>query len=549
MTIQIEGDILKRSKFKKMVLLILPLLLVFYAATVYFIKEIYYYNSKESFMQYIVYASIIIAAILIIVMTVLSLTSIKKNKLKSYIKVIVILIILILGEYFITFNLNKVSDSIAKVTNNYTNYSTSLIVMKDSNIKSVSDLKNKKIGIISDTNNTEGYSLAMELVKKEKININSLKSYDDYKEMLNDLYQNKINAVLISSSYKNIYATDDDFSNIGSKVKEISKKTKKVKKNNNSKKGKVLTEPFTILLVGVDSDSESLKNSNSFNGDTLMLITFNPNTLNTTILSIPRDTRVPIACTKNKGKNKINSSSNYGIDCVEDTITNFTGIQIDYWVKVNFQGVTSLVDALDGIEIDIPYAFCEQDSKRRFGQHTIYVEKGRQTLDGEKALAFARNRHPWPQYCGKKYSQYNSNDFVRGQNQQLIINAIANKLKSINSLSQIYDILDIVGDNIDTNIDKDTMITGFDTFKNIISKSKNIKSEDFIGTQRLYLSGYDNTINGIYYFEYYKGSLKDVTDAMKINLEIKKPVMDKDFSFSINSPYENKQIGKGTYKY
>ena len=56
-------------------------------------------------------------------------------------------------------------------------------------------------------------------------------------------------------------------------------------------------------------------------------------------------------------------------------------------------------------------------------------------------------------------------------------------------------------------------------------------------------------INNIYYFEYYKQSLKEITDAMKINLELKKPEMDKDFSFSINNPYENIQIGKGTYKY
>ena len=279
-----------------------------------------------------------------------------------------------------------------------------------------------------------------------------------------------------------------------------------------------------------------------------MLITFNPNTMNATILSIPRDTRVPIVCTKSKAKNKINSTGAYGAECVMNTITNFTGIEIDYWVKVNFQGVISLVDALGGIDVDIPYAFCESNSKRQFGNNTIYLEKGMQALNGEQALAFARNRHTWPQFCGKKYSNYSSNDFIRGQNQQQIVKAMTNKLKSVNSLSKIYEILDIVGDNIDTNIDKDTMITGFDMFKNLIFNSKNINSDDFIGTQRLYLSGYDNTINGIYYFEYYNQSLKEIVDAMEINLEIKEPIMDKDFSFSINKPYENKQIGKDVYK-
>ena len=366
--------------------------------------------------------------------------------------------------------------------------------------------------------------------------------------MLNDLYDEKIDAMFVSSSYVSLFVNEDGFENIASETKVIKEKSKKTA-NLKSSTGKTLDEPFTILLMGVDSSSSSLSKSNSFNGDTLMLITFNPNTTNATILSIPRDTRVPIACTKYKSKNKINSAAMYGADCVMDTITDLTKIEIDYWAKINFQGVISLVDALGGIEVDIPYSFCESDSKRRFGNNTIYIEKGVQTLNGEQTLAFARNRHPWPAYCGKKYSNYSSNDFIRGQNQQQIIKAILNKFKNINSLSQIYDILDIVGDNIDTNIDKDTMITGFDTFKNIIFNSKNINSDDFVGTQRLYLSGYDNTINGIYYFEYYKQSLKEIVEAMEINLELKEPEMDKEFSFSINKPYKDTQIGKGTYKY
>ena len=56
-------------------------------------------------------------------------------------------------------------------------------------------------------------------------------------------------------------------------------------------------------------------------------------------------------------------------------------------------------------------------------------------------------------------------------------------------------------------------------------------------------------INGIYYFEYYKQSLEEIVEAMEINLELKEHEMDKDFSFSINRPYEDKQIGKDTYKY
>lgn len=538
----------KKKKFKKASIFVFLLLLAYYISSFYFVNEIYYYNSSKSFMTYVVYAIIFLTALLLVVFTFYGFKCIKKNKKKNYAWFFSIIILLILAESFISININKISNSLSKITKSDTGYSTSLIVLNSSYFNSVSDIKNKKIGIINDKDNIEGYTIAMEIVKEENINKDNLLGYDDYTSMLNDLYDEKIDAMFVSSSYVSLFVNEDGFENIASETKVIKEKSKKTA-NLKSSTDKTLDEPFTILLMGVDSSSSSLSKSNSFNGDTLMLITFNPNTTNATILSIPRDTRVPIACTKYKSKNKINSAAMYGADCVMDTITELTGIEIDYWAKINFQGVISLVDALGGIEVDIPYSFCESDSKRRFGNNTIYIEKGVQTLNGEQTLAFARNRHPWPAYCGKKYSNYSSNDFIRGQNQQQIIKAILNKFKNINSLSQIYDILDIVGDNIDTNIDKDTMITGFDTFKNIIFNSKNINSDDFVGTQRLYLSGYDNTINGIYYFEYYKQSLKEIVEAMEINLELKEPEMDKDFSFSINKPYRDTQIGKGTYKY
>lgn len=499
-------------------------------------------------MTYVVYAAIILNALLIVIFTVQGFKCIKKNKTKNYVWYFIFLVLFIIGELFVSINLNKISKSLSKITDDEAGYSSSLVVLKDSSYESIDDVKDEKIGMINDSNNIEGHTLPMEIVEEEKIDEANIVSYDSFVEMLTDLYEEEIDAVFVSSSYVSMFVTEAGFEDIADKTKVIYKKSEKaVKKQSTS--DKTLNEPFTLLIMGVDSSASSLKKSNSFNGDTLMLITFNPNTMNATILSIPRDTRVPIVCTKSKAKNKINSTGAYGADCVMDTITNFTGIEIDYWVKVNFQGVISLVDALGGIEVDVPYAFCESNSQRKFGSSTIYVEKGLQTLNGEQALAFARNRHTWPQYCGKKYSNYTSNDFVRGQNQQQIVKAVVNKLKDIKSLSQIYDILDIVGDNIDTNIDKDTMITGFDTFKNIIFNSKNINSDDFIGTQRLYLSGYDNTINGIYYFEYYKQSLNEVVEAMEINLELKEPEMDKEFSFSINNPYEDTQIGKGTYSY
>ena len=536
----------KKKKFKKNIILLLPLLIAYYVSSFYFVRQIYFYNSSKSFMTYIVNGIVILTGLSIVIFTFSGLSCIKKNKTKKYIIYYLFIILFLAGEIFISYNIKKVNDSLTKITNKNSGYSTSLIALKESNIKSEKDIDGKKIGIIDDENNIEGYVLAYEIIDELSIPKENLVTYDDFNVMLSELYDKKIDMIFVSSSYVSMFSTIDEFNDIGDVTNVVYKKSRKNKKIE-TQSTKTLTEPFSVLIMGVDSDANSLEKSNSFNGDTLILITFNPNTMNATILSIPRDTRVPIACTKYKSKNKINSSAYYGADCVVQTVSELTDINIDYWVKVNFQGVVSLVDAIGGIDINVPYAFCEQNSKRKFGNSTIYVEEGFQTLNGEQALAFARNRHTWPQYCGRKYSNYTSNDFVRGQNQQLIIKAILTKIKKMKSLSEIYTLLDVMGENIDTNIDKDIMITGFDTFKKIIFNSKNINNEDFVGTQRLYLSGYDHMIDNIYYFEYYEKSLNEIKTAIKINLELEEPVMDKEFSFSINNPYEETQIGKGTY--
>lgn len=537
----------KKAKIKKMVFVLFPLLLIYYFLSGYFIKQIHYYNSSESFMKWVVLVVIILTILTMILFTIFAFKALKKNKTSKYILYIIIILIFGALQLFISYNIGKISNSISKVTGKYTTYSTSLIVLKESNINSIDDLNDKNIGMISDTNSIDGYVISKEIIEKEKINESLISNYDDYEVMLKDLLDKKIDAVFISSSYGSMFTNNTELENILNITKTLTRKEKTVEKK--SSNTKTLTEPFTVLVMGVDSEKESLSSSSSLNGDSLILMTFNPNTTNATILSIPRDTYVPISCGRYKVKNKINAAAPYGAECMIDTIENLTDIKIDYWVKVNFKGVLKLVDALGGIDVDVPYAFCEQDSNRRFGKYTVFVEKGYQTLNGEQALAFARNRHTWPQICGKKYSQYTSNDFIRGQNQQKIINAILNKAKSMNSLSDVYRVLDVVGNNIDTNIDKATMITGFDTFTKLLTTSKNIKSDDFVGTQRLYLSGYDKTMNGIYYYMYYKQSLEEISEAMKINLELQEPVMDKEFDFSINSPYESTQIGKGTYKY
>ena len=251
-------------------------------------------------------------------------------------------------------------------------------------------MKNKNICIINDTSSNEGYIIPNEMIKEYNLdNNNKIKNYDDYPNLLHALYNKDCDAAFLPTNYESMFSNIDEYKNIGEDIKILKTETKKASSSSKSYGTKKITEPFTMLLIGVDSSKNGLGNSDSFNGDSLMLVTFNPNTLNATILSIPRDSYVPIACFAGKYENKITHAAWKGTDCVIDTIEDFTGIEIDYYAKINFKGLVSLVDALGGITVEVPKDLCTDSSDRK---GKVCIKKGVQTLNGEEALVLARNR-------------------------------------------------------------------------------------------------------------------------------------------------------------
>lgn len=518
----------------------LLILIGYVGISAYFIYSILLFKGIETLLRN---ALCIISGITIIIFSLSMMNVLLKGKFFRFLIYLILIVGLGYGQLFLANNLSRLYSSIGTINKETVTYSSSLVSLKSSNITKISDIKNKKIGILEDKKNIEGYILPNEIIKENKLeNNNKIETYSDFIYMLNDLYDKNVDAIFLPSNYKSMYTSIDRFENIGEEVTEITKKSKTEEKKEvvSNSSNKKLTEPFTILLLGLDSESEGIENATSFNGDSIILITFNPNTLNATILSIPRDTYVPIACWAGKPKNKITHAAWQGEKCMIDTIQNFTGINIDYYVKINFKGVVELVEALGGVTVDVPIKFCEQNSDRKWGNNTICLNTGVQQLNGEQALALSRHR--------KTVS-----DFVRGQNQQLVIQAMIAKLKTIRSIDDMLNILDIVSNNMDTNLTTNQILSFYNVGKDILAKSKDEDSE-IINMDHLYLSGYDKMIWDtrmkllLYNFVYYKGSLDDIVNAMKVNLGLKTPTLIKDFSFSINETYEEQVIGKGTYK-
>lgn len=495
----------------------------------------------------------IIAIVLIdIVIMIIIHKLAKKKKVASKIILIITFLLTFAIQILVGLFVFKTYSSIDNMNKNKITYESVIITMKDSKV-SKSTLNNAKIGLVKDETSIDGYLIGLEIINENKLSKN-IEYYTDSSSMISDLYNEKIDAAIVSGNYTSIFKSIEKFKDIETNTKIILTKEKtytkkeieKITKTDNSQtnlstsKADTITKPFTLLIMGIDSEKEDLSKNATGNGDALMLVTFNPKTLNATILSIPRDTYVPIACFANQKENKITHAAWNGESCMIKTIENFTSIPIDYYVKINFKGVVKLVDALGGIEVDVPIEFCEQNSNRQL--NTLCLKKGYQKLNGEEALALARHR-----------KTLLTGDLQRGENQQLVIQGILNKAKTVKNATQALSILDAISNSMDTNFTTKQILSFYDIAKTIFMTSS---SENPFSIQQLQLAGasqniYDEDQNGngiklvLYNYIPNQDSKEKIVNAMKKNLGLKK--IDKTYQqmdFNIEETYEITPIGK-----
>lgn len=509
--------------------------IVFLFSYIYLFRSLLLLNNIETKIRIIVLCVLVILLIIYTFIDLLLLLT-KKNKTVVITSFFIVLIsaVSIIGSLAI----NKAYSLLSSLSKERILYTTNLISLNNTEFLNNA---NYKVGIINNETDIEGNILAYELIDKNDLKV-TVEKYDTYFEMLEKLYDGSLNGIFITNNYEVMYEGYDAYQNIGSEVKVDYEYSKEMENQDTIQNSASVKDPFTVLIMGVDSKNDGLKANASFNGDTLMLISFNPHTLSSTVFSIPRDTYVPIACLKNNDSSKINSSAAYGTKCVIDTVQNLTDIKIDYYVKINFKGVVDLVNALGGVDVTVPDGidFCEQNSNRSHKAKDLQcIKSGYQHMDGEKALAFARHRKTLP-----------AGDFQRVQHQQLVVEAIANSAKGLKNINDFYSVLDAISRNIDTNMTTNEMMNLYNVGKQVVFGGNN---GSMINIQKTYLTGYDLTMyvnnlrSNVYTFQYYEQSLEEIKDALKITLEQKDPTLTKTFNFSVNEPFEVPVVGKKYY--
>jgi polyisoprenyl-teichoic acid--peptidoglycan teichoic acid transferase len=242
-------------------------------------------------------------------------------------------------------------------------------------------------------------------------------------------------------------------------------------------------KPLNILLMGVDERAGDKGRS-----DTLILMQLNPENNSMTMLSIPRDTRVEIA---GHGKmDKINHSYAFGgTKMTVETVENFLDLKLDYYIKVNMEALSEIVDALGGITVNNNLTWSDEG----FYKKGYVYNKGEITLDGPKTIGYVRMRH-----------MDNKGDFGRQDRQRQVINAIVDKGASISSINKVDNILEVLGDRVKTNMTFEEMK---DIQKGYSSARKNKKT--------LNLQGNGTKINGTYYWLPFDESVTTIKESLK----------------------------------
>ena len=200
---------------------------------------------------------------------------------------------------------------------------------------------------------------------------------------------------------------------------------------------KITKEPFVVYLSGVDNRGELTEKARS---DVNILAVVNPTTKQAALINTPRDYYVDLAGTDSK--DKLTHAGLYGVETSMATLGNLYGVNVDHYIRINFAGFISIIDALGGVDVYSDQAFTSVGSPGYYDP-TTFVE-GWNHLDGKAALAFARERHAFA-----------SGDIQRGINQMKVIDAMLNKIKSPALLMGFSKIMDAAADCFVTSFSQD----------------------------------------------------------------------------------------------
>lgn len=374
----------------------------------------------------------------------------------SLILIMVICASSFLGRYYI----EKTYSMFEQVTNltNKTTHTISVIVNQDSKVQDIHDIDGGKVSICLDyledgytTVRSEGDTRALNDIKNQGISV-EVEEYNNYIDAIHALQDGEVDAFILDEAYRGIVHEIEEFTLFNNQTRTIYKTVyytdRKNVEDTSLNAVNVTTQPFTVLISGNDSYGSLNEVSRS---DVNMLVTINPKTSTILMTSIPRDYYIPFVCGADSGncvdgmKDKLTHTGLYGLETTEKSLEELFGITINYHVRVNFSSLVNLVDALGGIDVYVDKGL---EVETFYVNSTPGVKEGKNHLDGERALAFARERYA-----------YVDGDVQRVKNQQQVLTQIVKKVASPSMIVNFGKFMDALGGAFETNMSSDDMLS------------------------------------------------------------------------------------------
>ena len=374
-------------------------------------------------------------------------------------------------------------------TSNYSEYSMSVVVLKDSEINNVTQLDSVTGPTETDNDNIQKLIADIKTTQSKDLAVEQSASYlAAYKSLISG----DAKAIVLNSVFENII--EAEYPDYASKIKKIY--TKKLTKDVAAPKVSK-NQSFNIYISGIDTYGPISSVSRS---DVNILMTVNRDTKKILLTTTPRDSYVPIADGGNNQKDKLTHAGIYGVDSSIHTLENLYGVDINYYVRLNFTSFLKLIDLLGGVDV-----YNDQE----FTAHTNgkYYPVGNVHLDSEQALGFVRERYSLA-----------DGDRDRGRNQQKVIVAIIQKLTSAEALKNYDNIIQGLQDSLQTNMPLETMMDLVNTQLDSGGQYK-VNSQDLKGTGRTDLPSYAMPDSNLYMMEIDESSLAAVKAAIKDVME------------------------------
>ena len=365
------------------------------------------------------------------------------------------------------------------------NYTMSIAVLKDSEIESVSQLESVAAPVDNDQENVQKLIDDVQKNKQKTLTVTSIESYlEAYKQ----LQSGEVKAIVLNEAFENII--ESEYPNHVDTIKKIyTMGVKKTVKGPKVSKG----NGMTIYVSGIDTYGPINSVSRS---DVNILMTVNTDTKEVLLTTTPRDSYVPIADGGNNQYDKLTHAGIYGVDASIHTLENLYGIDINYYVRLNFTSFLKLIDLLGGIDV---YNDQEFNAHTNDGKH---YPVGNLHLNSKDALGFVRERYALA-----------DGDRDRGRNQQKVITAIIQKLTSTEVLANYSAVIQGLQESVQTNMPVEVMT---DLVNRQLEKGGkyDVQSQDLKGTGRMDLPSYAMPGSQLYMMEVSQDSLASVKAAM-----------------------------------